>query len=98
MPLSRLFQKLLMALGLGLIAISAQGNGSRPQAPDVIIEWNALLETMLPVGGLLQPRQYAMLHVAMFDAVNSIERRYGRYHTSVWAAPIASSEAAAAQA
>ena len=95
---SRLLQKLLLALGLGLIAASAQGSGARPPAPDVIIEWNALLETVIPVGGLVPPRQYAMLHIAMFDAVNSIERKYGRYRVNVWAAPISSPEAAAAQA
>jgi hypothetical protein len=39
-----------------------------------------------------------MLHVAMFDAVNSIERCYRPFRFSVSASPSASSEAAAAQA
>ena len=39
-----------------------------------------------------------MLHVAMFDAVNSIEERYRPYHVRVRASHGASSEAAAAQA
>jgi hypothetical protein len=94
----RLFQKIMLSLGLGLIALSSQASSARPAAAEVIHEWNALLETVIPVGGLNPPRQYAMLHVAMFDAVNSIERKYGRYRFSVWASPVASPEAAAAQA
>ena len=39
-----------------------------------------------------------MLHVAMFDAVNSIEDRYDPYHVRVQASHGASAEAAAAQA
>jgi hypothetical protein len=48
--------------------------------------------------GLLAPRYYAMMHVAMFDAVNAIERRYTPYHARLRAHPVASAEAAAAQA
>jgi len=84
-------------LALLFIAAGAQGHGSRPDA-EVVPEWNALLESVVPAGGLSPPRYYAMLHVAMFDAVNSVEHGYGRYRFSVWASPIASSEAAAAQA
>jgi hypothetical protein len=40
----------------------------------------------------------AMLHVAMFDAVNSIERRWRPYVAQVPAAPTTSKEAAAASA
>src|SRR5262249_21399725 len=55
-------------------------------------------EGVIPVGGLTPPRSYAMMHIAMFDAINSIEHEYGRYRFRVWANPAASSEAAAAQA
>jgi hypothetical protein len=94
----RLFQKIILSLGLGLFALSSQGSAARPATAEVIHEWNALLETVIPVGGLTPPRQYAMLHIAMFDAANSIERKYGRYRFNVWASPVASPEAAAAQA
>ena len=39
-----------------------------------------------------------MLHIAMFDAVNAIEREYTPYHARLIAHPAASAEAAAAQA
>ncbi|MGI8672397.1 MAG: vanadium-dependent haloperoxidase, partial [Luteitalea sp.] len=44
------------------------------------------------------PRPYAILHVAIFDALNSVETRYMPYHVRVNAAPGASPEAAVAQA
>lgn len=51
-----------------------------------------------PTAGIFSFRYYAMLHIAMFDAVNSIEGDYQRYHVHIRAAPTASAEAAAAQA
>jgi hypothetical protein len=93
----KLIRKWVATVALGLLAASAQAHSGRADA-EVVNEWNALLEGVVPASGLSPPRHYAMLNVAMFDAVNSIERRYGRYRFSVWASPIASSEAAAAQA
>lgn len=81
------------ALGVGVTPVDATQSGEE----DVIIEWNRLLQSHVPPG-LVGPRHYAMLHVAMFDAVNSIERDYQRYHVRVPATPSASAEAAAAQA
>src|SRR6476619_8388498 len=43
-------------------------------------------------------RMMAMVHAAMFDAVNSIERRYQPYLVQLPADPAASKEAAAATA
>ena len=65
---------------------------------DVIVEWNQLLQTNitgLPVG---QPRSYAMLHVAMADAVIAVRGRYQPFHADIKAPEDASAEAAAAQA
>ncbi len=66
---------------------------------DVIVEWNQLLQANMPAGpNPLVPRNYAMLHIAMFDAANAIERQYTSYHARLHAHPAASAEAAAAQA
>ena len=70
----------------------AQSNGS------VIVEWNQLLQSNItgpPVG---QPRSYAMLQIAMADAVVAIEGQYRPFHARVSAPSGASAEAAAAQA
>ena len=89
----------LAAVGLaaagGLTVCHARGHSPDPE---VIVEWNEILEGVLPASGLAPPRNYAMLHIAMFDAVNSIERSHLPYRLRVPAWPSASQEAAAAQA
>jgi hypothetical protein len=90
---------LAIALLLAMAVPSAPVVEARADGPDVIVEWNALLQSTLPgTAGLQTFRFYAMLHVAMFDAVNSIEDRYDPYHVRVQASHGASAEAAAAQA
>jgi hypothetical protein len=80
-------------------AAYGHGGGHGTASPEVVIEWNQLLQSTIPATAtVLGPRYYAMLHIAQFDAVNSIERRYTPYHTAVWASRGASTEAAAAQA
>jgi hypothetical protein len=83
-------------LGFSTAAVDAGGwpGGDR----EVVVEWNEILERTAPAGGLSQPRYYAMLHIAMFDAVNSIERTYRPYVSRAYAWRGASPEVAAAQA
>jgi hypothetical protein len=82
------------ALSLTTLPVSAYDDTS-----DVIVEWNQLLQSNIgSVANPLMPRYYAMLHVAMFDAANAIERKYTPYHVRLPAHPGASAEAAAAQA
>ncbi len=86
----------LTAAAIGTITLPVSAGGERAE---VIAEWNQLLQSNIPSSaGLLTPRYYAMLHVAMFDAANAIEQRYTPYHARLHAHPAASSEAAAAQA
>ncbi|MCC7044600.1 MAG: phosphatase PAP2 family protein [Acidobacteria bacterium] len=63
---------------------------------DVVTDWN--LVTFATAPGPQQLRALAMVHLAMFDAVNSIERRYTAYLSMPDAAPGTSAEAAAAGA
>jgi hypothetical protein len=63
---------------------------------DVVTDWN--LTTFATAPGPQQLRALAMVHLAMFDAVNSIARRYSPYHSQLVAAPGTSAEAAAAGA
>jgi hypothetical protein len=64
----------------------------------VIIEWNDLLQRNIGGPPLGQARYYAMLHIAMADAVVAIEERYRPFHAQVQGSWGASAEAAAAQA
>jgi hypothetical protein len=79
-------------------------NNSLPFAQeDVILQWNrVLMETVRTPGQhpatIMPVRSYAMMHAAMFDAVNSIDGSHTPYLTDVPGTPNASIEAAAAQA
>jgi len=69
-------------------------------AGDVVLEWNELLLQSLAAQPPRVPlaRNMAIVHVAMFDAVNAIDRSYEPYYADVHASRGASKEAAAAQA
>jgi hypothetical protein len=68
---------------------------------DVIIDWNQnALEVLKAANVVGNPwsRAMAMVHVAMSDAVNSVQPRYTRFVSTAPAAPNVSAEAAAASA
>ena len=70
---------------------------------DVIFQWNrVLMETIRTPGQhpatIMPVRSYAIMHAAMFDAVNSIDGSHTPYLTDVPGSQNASLEAAAAQA
>jgi hypothetical protein len=74
---------------------------AQPASADVISDWNENAVTFA-VGHNMPPppaeRLFAMAHLAMFDAVNSIERKYRPYLVQLPAAATTSKEAAAAAA
>jgi hypothetical protein len=74
--------------------------GRRLLAGDVVLEWNELLLQSLTSQPPRVPlsRNMAMVHLAMFDAVNAIDRSYESYEADVKSSRGASVEAAAAQA
>ena len=70
---------------------------------DVIIRWNRVLKETIATPGqhpatIMPVRSYAIMHAAMFDAVNSIDGTYTAYMTEVPTTMKASIEAAAARA
>jgi hypothetical protein len=83
-----------------LFALACLGAAAASARADVITEWNE--KAVAFVTPRMPPPQAhrvtAMIHVAMFDAVNSIERRYRPYLTQLPAAPTTLREAAAAAA
>ena len=103
------FIKCLLIITILLCAqVSAWALGScaaslPPSSEDVILRWNRILmETILTPGQhpptIMPVRSYAIMHAAMFDAVNSIDGTYTPYLTDVPGSKNASIEAAAAQA
>ena len=80
-------------------------DSSKADAPgeDVILQWNRVLSQTIATPGahpatIRTQRSYAMMHLAMFDAVNSIEGDYTPYLSDIPSAARASVKAAAAQA
>ncbi|MBA4121296.1 MAG: phosphatase PAP2 family protein [Acidobacteria bacterium] len=76
---------------------------TNPPGENVVLQWNRVLQETIRTPGQQPPtifavRSFAMMHAAMFDAVNSIDRTYTPYLTDVPGTRHASIEAAAAQA
>ncbi|HSA70513.1 MAG TPA: vanadium-dependent haloperoxidase [Burkholderiales bacterium] len=67
---------------------------------DVITDWNVITSGLVAndVGNNPRLRTLAMVHVAMSDAVNTVQNRYARVVATLPAAPGASADAAAAAA
>src|SRR2546429_1958168 len=71
-----------------------------PARADVITDWNVTTNALVAkdVGNNPKLRTLAMVHVAMSDAINTVQNRYTRVVATLPAAPGASAEAAAATA
>jgi membrane-associated phospholipid phosphatase len=108
----RLFVTRLMSLaalsGLALTATAARqavavDTAPRPARPvNAVVHWNSIAgEAFAPSQGtnpMAQSRTLAILHAAIHDALNAIDRRYQPYTPGLPAAPQASAEAAVAAA
>src|SRR5687767_9251366 len=83
---------LATALLAGMVAAAARA--------DVVTDWNAITTALVAndVGNNPRLRTLAMVHVAMSDAINTVQNRYTRVVATLPAAPGASAEAAAATA
>jgi hypothetical protein len=99
MPLSHLTSAIMFGSWLAIgVPVSANAN--------VITDWDGkAVALVMPAGPLgvsqqiyTAQRMMGMVHAAMFDAVNSIERRYEPFLVQLPADPAASKEAAAAAA
>jgi hypothetical protein len=64
---------------------------------NVITDWD-VKAVAIASPGVVGQREVTLVHVAMFDAVNSIERRYRSHLVQLTAAKTTSQEAAAATA
>ena len=71
-----------------------------PARADVVTDWNVTATALVAndVGNNPRLRTLAMVHVAMSDAINTVQNHYTRVVATLPAAPGASAEAAAATA
>ncbi len=85
---------LILATGIALHA-----GGLRASAHNVVIQWNETLQAQfVGTGPGIHLRALPMMHIAMFDAINSIEGRYTPYLGRIRGSLGASADAAAAAA
>ena len=94
-PTSRINRAILLA------SVFATALLATPARSDVIMDWNAKADAIAAEKQLVNvpnARGLAMLHLAMFEAVNAIERRYAPYRLNLTADRSTSKEAAAASA
>ncbi len=94
-PVSRIPLAALLAGAFTVTLLTTSARG------DVIMDWNAKADAIgieKQVPNAPNARGQAMLHVAMFEAVNAIDKRYAPYKFTLIADRAASKEAAAASA
>jgi PAP2 superfamily len=92
---------LFIALAGGVAAQQSEKLGTiASHSANVIVEWDAKAVAVIAPAtpAPLSQREAALVNIAMFDAVNAIERRYRPYLFEPTAAPTTSQEAAAAMA
>ena len=87
---------------IGLLAFSAVGViTARAARADVVTDWNENTQAAIKTANTAPAataRVFAIVHAAVFDALNGIERRYVPYHVDFDAPKDASRRAAAVQA
>jgi hypothetical protein len=94
-PLRWILRVVLVVVGIALPV------NAGAQVLDTIVEWHRLLQVTVagtPTPTVFFTRPYAMTGIAVFDALNSIEKVYRPYVIEVPATATASREAAVAQA
>ena len=81
-----------------LVTLAPSAGATHDDGASVIVDWNQLAQKQIGGQPFSQVRQYALLHIAMADAVVAIEGRYDAFLVPSKAPHGASAKAAAAQA
>ena len=96
---------LLLGALVNVRAQTVNATDSNPPGENVVLQWNRVLQETMRTPGqhpatIFQTRSYAMMHAAIYDAVNSIDGTHTPYIADVPRSgnPLASQDAAAAQA
>lgn len=91
--------RLVAVIVAATVVLPASALRASAQTPNVVIQWNQILQTLFPgTGPGVHLRAMPMMHIAMFDAINSIEEVYTPYLGPAKSSRGGSAEAAAATA
>jgi len=86
-------------LALALVIPGTPAVRAHHSSADVVFEWNQILQDTVPSPqNPLTPRFFSLTHIAMFDAINTLEREFEPFHVRLRHGSGGSPEAAAAQA
>src|SRR5689334_4789830 len=98
----------VLSLTIGLLGAAwrgaaADGTPTAAATLPVVVEWNRTLLQIVRTAGAQSPtvhptRSFAILHAAIYDAVNAINRTHRPYLVRVVGAPRSASQDAAAAA
>jgi len=83
--------------GSGQVQIAQAAATSAPNPATFVLEWNGIAQSTVLAAAAPAPQQFrslAIVHAAIFDAVNAIDRRYTPYAVDLKAPTGASAEAA----
>ena len=86
-----------ITLVVALLAPRGHALHATTSSASVVFEWNQILQDSFPTQGVGTVRPFSMTHIAMFDAINAIEREFEPFHVRLQHTG-GSAEAAAAQA
>jgi hypothetical protein len=86
-----------ITLALALLAPRTPTLHATGSNASVVFEWNQILQDSFPAQGVGTVRPFSMTHIAMFDAINAIEREFEPYRVRLRHSG-GSPQAAAAQA
>ena len=92
---------LITAMSGVFLSQSKAGTSSESAAPDVVMEWNMAMLDMIKAKNISNHfgnRAMAMVHVAMFDAINGIQPKYTQFAVSETQTKLISPQVAAATA
>src|SRR5882724_10811578 len=73
---------------LGLAAVMSYLALGQPLRADMVTDWNATFSTVAATAGDLPPvtgRKAAIIHAAIYDAVNGIAHKYEPFFVGDWA-------------
>ena len=88
-------------ISLTVLSLFTSTSATHAEQEDAVTDWNANAGKPGSVGCNIQPhesRMHAMMHIAIHDALNAIERRFQPYILDLPETPDASVEAAVATA
>jgi hypothetical protein len=96
-------RRLVSTLALVCLMLGTAPRGAVAQsAPDIVIQWNQILQTTILIPGaqpptIFFPRPFAILQIAVFEALNSIDLTYREYAFRAGVSGSPSREVAAAR-